>query len=196
MLAESSPCIGKLLVFVSCSTKRRQQARGRKRPRACAQSTWRASPLRPCESRRETGSELGPNRGSLSLLFSVIDVRKLLIFIAWGSRGPGLELQRPDPISERLSATSSRSRRAPRTHGTVSSVPFLSAVDAESSACWALLVDATSASRRGMKVKKQKTECASTSGDTSKPAICNRTPWPIESCGSSGRWSKVGILAR
>src|SRR5437879_2184324 len=37
-----------------------------------------------------------PNRVDSSLLFSVRAVCKLLIFFAWGARGPGFKSRRPD----------------------------------------------------------------------------------------------------
>ena len=42
----------------------------------------------------QTGSKLGPNREALSLVFSVSDARKLLIFLAWDARGASFKLQR------------------------------------------------------------------------------------------------------
>jgi hypothetical protein len=37
-----------------------------------------------------------------SLLFSVNDARKLLIFLAWGARGPGFKSRQPDQIPQTL----------------------------------------------------------------------------------------------
>ena len=50
----------------------------------------------------QTGSKLGPNREALSLLFSVSDARKLLIFFAWGARGPEFKSRRPDQLFQPL----------------------------------------------------------------------------------------------
>ena len=45
-----------------------------------------------------------PKLVGLSLVFSVSDARKLLIFFAWGARGPGFKSPRPDQTPQRLTA--------------------------------------------------------------------------------------------
>jgi hypothetical protein len=41
-----------------------------------------------------------PNHTTASLLFSVVGVRKLLIFLAWGARGPEFKSRQPDQIPQ------------------------------------------------------------------------------------------------
>src|ERR1035437_4277836 len=43
-----------------------------------------------------------PNRATASLLFSVREACKLLIFIAWGARGPEFKSRQPDQIPQRV----------------------------------------------------------------------------------------------